>query len=61
MTRGTQNPGSSEAGKRAAIRREAQLAAALRENLRRRKAQTRERKASEETADSADLPDGKER
>jgi hypothetical protein len=56
MTRDTQTPGSSEAGQRAAARRKARLAAALRENLKRRKAQARERDAAEAGVDSADPP-----
>jgi hypothetical protein len=40
-----EQPRRSEAGERAAEEREARLAAALRANLRRRKAQSRERDA----------------
>jgi hypothetical protein len=56
MTKDTQNPGSSEAGRGVAAQRKARLAAALRENLRKRKAQARERAAAELGPDSVDLP-----
>jgi len=51
-----QKPELSTAGRRAAALREERLAAALRENLRRRKAQARDRAAPEEGAGAADPP-----
>src|SRR5215831_13440915 len=49
-------PRRSEAGQRAAEEREARLAAALRANLRRRKAQSREAQGRAREAPAADEP-----
>ena len=55
-------PQTSQAGQAARAKREARLAEALRDNLRKRKAQTRDRARGRATADSADpaAPEGGE-
>jgi hypothetical protein len=53
-----QQPHQTEASRRAAGRRQERLAAALRANLARRKAQTRERAGAPEPADPRPKPRG---
>ena len=47
MTQQPRSPGRSEAGQAARAKREARLAEALRDNLRKRKAQSRDRAAAD--------------
>ncbi|HUN48230.1 MAG TPA: hypothetical protein VMU85_16995 [Stellaceae bacterium] len=56
MTDDKRKPEQSTAGKRATTLREERLAAALRENLRRRKAQARDRAAPAAGVGSTDPP-----
>ena len=56
MTQQPRSPGRSEAGQAARAKREARLAEALRDNLRKRKAQLRERAAGGNPAAAAKSP-----